>query len=74
MLNDISNGICVILDRYAYSGVAYSSAKGLDLQWCKNSDIGLLKPDIVFFLKMSEKEGTTRKDYGNEIFEKTEFQ
>jgi len=25
----------VIVDRYAYSGVAFTSAKGLDLGWCK---------------------------------------
>ncbi len=74
ILNDLKNGICVILDRYAYSGVAYSSAKGLNLQWCKNSDIGLPKPDIIFFLRMNEKEGTTRKDYGDEIYERSEFQ
>lgn len=28
------------MDRYAYSGVAFSSAKPLDLQWCKNPDAG----------------------------------
>ncbi len=43
-------GTNIILDRYAYSGVAFTSAKGLDLEWCKNSDKGLPKPDIVFFL------------------------
>ena len=34
------DGEIVIIDRYAYSGVAYSSAKGLDTNWCKSSDKG----------------------------------
>ena len=46
----------------------------MNLQWCKNSDIGLPKPDIVFFLRMDENEGSQRKDYGDEIYEKSEFQ
>ena len=64
----------MILDRYCYSGVAYSSAKGLSLDWCKNSDIGLPKPDIVFYLNISEQDGSRRKDFGDEIYEKVEFQ
>ena len=40
----------VICDRYVYSGVAYSSAKGLDFEWCYSSDKGLPKPDLVIFL------------------------
>lgn len=38
-------------DRYAYSGVAFSAAKGLDVDWCKKTDSGLPKPDLVIFLK-----------------------
>lgn len=40
----------MILDRYAYSGAAFSAAKGFDLEWCKNCDRGLPKPDIVFYM------------------------
>jgi dTMP kinase len=50
MLDDLKQGTSIILDRYAYSGVAFTSAKGLNFEWCKNSDKGLPKPDIVFFL------------------------
>lgn len=28
-------GTTLIVDRYSYSGVAFSSAKGLDIEWCK---------------------------------------
>lgn len=41
-----------VCDRYAYSGVAFSSAKGLDLDWCKACDKGLPAPDCVIYLDM----------------------
>ena len=34
----LMSGTSLIVDRYAYSGAAYTAAKqiaGLDLQWCK---------------------------------------
>ena len=35
----------VLIDRYAYSGVAFSAAKaGMDLDWCRGPDRGLPKP------------------------------
>ncbi len=30
-------GATLVADRYSYSGVAFSAAKGLDLNWCKVS-------------------------------------
>ncbi|VVC99216.1 unnamed protein product [Leptidea sinapis] len=50
IISKLETGITVIVDRYCYSGVAFSAAKGLDLNWCKASDMGLPKPDKVFFL------------------------
>jgi dTMP kinase len=50
MVEELQKGNFIILDRYAYSGVAFTSAKGLDYEWCKNSDRGLPRPDMVFFL------------------------
>ena len=40
-----------MVDRYAFSGVAFTAAKGLDLEWCKNPDRGLPKPDLVLQLE-----------------------
>ncbi|KAI9174119.1 hypothetical protein LWI28_012211 [Acer negundo] len=37
---------------YSYSGVAFSSAKGVDLEWCKAPKIGLLALDLVLHLDM----------------------
>ena len=65
----------VVLDRYVYSGVAYSSAKGLGFQWCLNPDIGMPKPDITIFLKFNDIVQTTaRAGFGDERYEVTEFQ
>ena len=67
-------GINVVCDRYAYSGVAYSAAKGLDFDWCKNADQGLMQPDIVFYLNARVEETEKRGGFGEERFEKTDFQ
>ncbi|MEY4861051.1 MAG: hypothetical protein RL059_750 [Bacteroidota bacterium] len=69
-----TSGVTCIVDRYAFSGVAYSVANGLDFDWCKAPDIGLLKPDIVFYLKMDPLLASKRGDYGQEKYEKVEFQ
>ncbi|KAJ4787040.1 Thymidylate kinase [Rhynchospora pubera] len=33
----LKSGTTLIVDRYSYSGVAFSAAKGLNLQWCKKA-------------------------------------
>jgi dTMP kinase len=70
----LMQGKVVIADRYAYSGVAYSVAKGLDFDYCKRSDAGLIAPDIVFFLDISPENASKRSDYGEERYEKIQFQ
>ncbi|KAH3742819.1 thymidylate kinase [Pelomyxa schiedti] len=74
ILNNLKNGITVISDRYAYSGTAYTGAKGLDVEWCKNPDRGLPRPDVVFYLKMPAEFATKRSAYGEERYDKEEFQ
>jgi len=65
----------VIIDRYAFSGVAFSAAKeGMDLEWCRQPDRELPKPDLVCFLDVSPEEASKRGNYGNEKDEKDEFQ
>ncbi|KAK4513658.1 Ubiquitin- modifier 1 [Mucor velutinosus] len=70
----LNNGITLVVDRYAFSGVAFSSAKGLDLEWCRNPDIGLLRPDIVLFLDLTIDEAEKRGGFGQERYEKRELQ
>jgi dTMP kinase len=57
----------VICDRYAYSGVAFTSAKPresqggpLSFEWCQSPDIGLPAPDAVIFLDLSQEEAEQR--------------
>lgn len=72
IIQNVESGITVIMDRYVYSGVAYSCAKGMDFQWCYNCDIGLPKPDVTLFLYVSDN--AAREDFGNERYESVVFQ
>ena len=72
--HDLLRGTTLVIDRYAYSGVAFSSAKGLDIEWCKAPDHGLLKPDAVFFLDLPVAEAKLRGNYGEERYERESFQ
>lgn len=75
MEEQLLNGVTLIVDRYAYSGVAYSCAKpGMDSEWCKQSDVGLPQPDLVMFLELSAEDALRRSGYGEERYEKKEFQ
>ncbi|KAH6584511.1 hypothetical protein BASA61_007411 [Batrachochytrium salamandrivorans] len=67
-------GTTLVVDRYAYSGAAYSAAKGLDLKWCMSPDMGLLKPDLVIYLDLDPEVAAKRADYGSERYERTDFQ
>lgn len=78
-------GTHVILDRYVYSGIAYShtasregpsssSGHHLDFKWLEAPDLGLLKPDILIFLNVSPYDTRDRPGFGQELYEKLEFQ
>lgn len=45
-----------VCDRYCYSGVAFSAAKGMDMDWCKSCDKGLIAPDCIIYLDMPVEE------------------
>ncbi|KAI9309290.1 thymidylate kinase [Cunninghamella echinulata] len=70
----LEKGTTIIVDRYAFSGVAFSSAKGLDFNWCKQPDVGLLVPDLVMFLDLSMEEAEKRGGFGEERYEKRDLQ
>ncbi|XP_022831248.1 thymidylate kinase [Spodoptera litura] len=74
IIKTLEAGVTVIVDRYCYSGVAFSAAKGLDLNWCKHPDVGLPKPDKVFFLTMPLDSIKQRNGFGNERYEVLNFQ
>jgi dTMP kinase len=74
METKLSNGVTLVLDRYASSGAAYSAAKGLSLDWCKAPDRGLPKPDLVIFLDVPIEGSSSREGFGDEKYEKVDFQ
>lgn len=69
----IESGVNVVADRYSFSGIAYSAAKGLDLEWCKAPDKGLPKPDIVIYIDLPIECIKARAGFGEEKYENTEF-
>ena len=74
ILEELGRGKHVVLDRYVYSGVAFTMIKGIDEAWCKGCDAGLPKPDLTLFLDLSEEVAAKRGGYGEERYEKAETQ
>jgi dTMP kinase len=70
----LASGTTVIVDRYAYSGLAYSVAKGLPWEWCEGADRGLLLPDLVVYMHLEPEVAASRGDYGEERYEQVDFQ
>lgn len=76
IIKTLEMGTNVVLDRYIYSGIAYSLAKsGLnDYEWLYSPDKGLPKPDLTMFLTIDLDELSKRKGWGDERYEKEAFQ
>jgi dTMP kinase len=70
-------GTTLIVDRYSYSGACFSAAKELpdmDLKWCFEGEIGLPAPDVVIYMNVSPEIAEKRGGYGEERYEKKDFQ
>ena len=68
----LHSGADVVCDRYAYSGAAFSAAKGvpgMDLAWCRAADAGLPAPDLVLFLDLAPAAAAARGGFGGERYE-----
>lgn len=74
IVETLNSGTSIVCDRYAFSGVAYTAAKGLDLSWCQTPDIGLPVPDGVFFMHIDASVGKSRAGFGDERYENTDMQ
>ncbi|XP_070539108.1 thymidylate kinase-like [Ptychodera flava] len=71
----MESGTTLIVDRYSYSGVAFTAAKkGFSIDWCKQPEKGLPKPDLVLYLTLSAEEAAKRAEFGGERYEQTDFQ
>eukprot|EP00240_Pyramimonas_obovata_P014850 CAMPEP_0118941682 /NCGR_PEP_ID=MMETSP1169-20130426/34430_1 /TAXON_ID=36882 /ORGANISM="Pyramimonas obovata, Strain CCMP722" /LENGTH=215 /DNA_ID=CAMNT_0006886511 /DNA_START=244 /DNA_END=891 /DNA_ORIENTATION=- len=77
MEKKLKEGTTLVVDRYSFSGVAFTSAKekqGIDLDWCKAPERGLIAPDCVMYLKISVEDAAKRGGFGEERYEKLDFQ
>ncbi|PVD18339.1 hypothetical protein C0Q70_20888 [Pomacea canaliculata] len=75
MTKRLKSGVTLVVDRYSFSGVAYSASKpGIELEWCRGPEKGLLQPDCVFYLTLNAQEAAMRGDYGTERYEQQDFQ
>ncbi|KAG2442409.1 hypothetical protein HXX76_002495 [Chlamydomonas incerta] len=77
MLRLLAGGTTLVLDRYSYSGVAYTAAKGvphLSIDYCKSLEVVLPAADLVVHMTMSPEATAARGGYGEERYEKVEFQ
>nr|XP_019936790.1 PREDICTED: thymidylate kinase [Paralichthys olivaceus] len=75
MKKKLEQGTTLVVDRYAFSGVAFTSAKpGFCMDWCMKPDVGLPKPDLVMFLQLSPGEAALRGQFGGERYETSIFQ
>ena len=51
-----------------------SDSKGLSMEWCKKSDSGLIKPDAVIYMVLSDEAMSQRQGFGDEVYESLDFQ
>ncbi|WVZ96848.1 hypothetical protein U9M48_042431, partial [Paspalum notatum var. saurae] len=70
MESKLLSGTTLIVDRYSHSRVAFSAAKGLDLEWCKAPENGLIAPDLIIYLDVQPEKAAERGGYGDEPYEK----
>ena len=70
----LERGTTLVVDRYAYSGVAYSAARGLGRDWCRSADEGLPSADVVFFMQLAPEQAAARPGFGAERYETEGFQ
>jgi len=75
LIDSLKSGHHVICDRYSYSGIAFSTAKGkLSYDWCKEQEKGLIKPDLIFYLTVDPMIAAKRGGFGDERYETKEMQ
>eukprot|EP00954_Amorphochlora_amoebiformis_P021882 1349283-Amorphochlora_amoeboformis.AAC.1 len=70
----MESGVSLVVDRYSFSGVAFTASKGYDINWCYQPEIGMLEPDIVVWLDMPLEDVKSRGGFGKERYEKLEMQ
>jgi dTMP kinase len=74
ILQQLQIGTTIIIDRYTWSNIAYSVARGMNQQTCEIINSGLPIPNFIIFMDVDPLTASKRSGFGKEIFEKLEFQ
>lgn len=75
LLKTLLAGTHVVMDRYAFSGVAFSAAKpNMPLDWCAAPDAGLPAPDALLFMDLPAAAQAARGGFGGERYERADVQ
>lgn len=76
MEQTLNSGTHIICDRYAFSGIAFTSSKPsrIPFEWCRAPEISLPAPDLTIYLEVSPEKAKERGGYGEERYEKEEMQ
>ncbi|MBA0791208.1 hypothetical protein Gohar_015800 [Gossypium harknessii] len=61
METKLKAGTTLIVDRYSYFGVSFSSATGLDFEWCKAPENGLIAPNLVVYLDIPPEKAAEKR-------------
>jgi dTMP kinase len=69
----LAGGTHVICDRYVYSGIAYSAAKGLSPWRCRSIEADLPMPDAVLYLHAPAEVLAARSGFGPERHDDVAF-
>jgi dTMP kinase len=59
----------IVLDRYVLSNLAFGVAKGLDIDWLRDLQKKIRKPDITFILDISPETSVQRRSEGRDKYE-----
>lgn len=70
----LGENIWVITDRWSASGIAYSVARGLPMDWCSKVEEGLPQPNMTFYLDANPMELQERPGWGEEREETLDMQ
>jgi len=63
------SGKNLIVDRYVHSGIVYSLANKVTLNYCMASNVGLIKPDVVCFIDERYNQTESLERYDDEEFQ-----
>ena len=75
LLAKLNAGTTIICDRYSFSGVVFTAAKGtLSKEWCMAPEVGLPAPDLVLYLDLTVEDAMKRGSFGEERYEREDMQ